>query len=72
VSSATVAHANPCVACQQQHSAVKEFAAWEQPLQSLAVSAAMHVAGLQLHSAQRIVAFAIHHDPRHQRGRPRI
>jgi hypothetical protein len=29
---------------------------WEHPLQSLAVSAVVHVAGLQLQSAQRIRA----------------
>ncbi len=52
-------HANPCAACQQQHSAANEFAAWEQPLQSLAVSAAMQIAGWQLHSPQRIIALAI-------------
>jgi hypothetical protein len=34
------------------------FATWEHPRQSLAVSAAMHIAGEQLHSAQR-ATFAI-------------
>jgi hypothetical protein len=41
---------------------VKELATCEQPLQSLAVSAAMQTAGVQLQSAQRIVALAIQHD----------
>jgi hypothetical protein len=46
----------PCAACQQQHSA-ETLAACEQPLQSLAVSAAMQIAGVQLHSEQRTTNF---------------
>src|SRR5712692_7224101 len=52
------AHASPRAACQQQHSA-DMAATCEHPLQSLAVSAAMHVAGLQLQSAQRIIPLGI-------------
>ena len=51
-------YARPCAACQQQHSA-EMLATCEHPRQSLAVSAAMHIAGWQLHSAQRITTLAI-------------
>lgn len=53
------AHANPCAACQQQHSE-ETLATCEHPRQSLAVSAAMQAAGWQLHSAQRITTLATH------------
>jgi hypothetical protein len=58
-SAALDTHANPCAACQQQHSA-ETPATCEHPRQSLAVAAAMHTAGWQLHSAQRITTLATH------------
>lgn len=47
---------------------MNEFAACEQPLQSLAVSAAMHIAGWQLHSEHRITCLAINEDQRPRRA----